>query len=151
MGSLWCKTPTVRERERGGVHPCMVHRLCTNACTFHMTTYCQRVIQAHISKHIKTCSLRDKETILTPMFSFTHTVQHKTKRTDTQNHSDLSAVDTTQIEIRSEQVLKFQYGRIVSKYSRRAWAQLCRKANNPYIHPASWGWALHNVSHLCLM
>jgi len=60
----------VRQRERKrGVHPCMVHRLRTNACihtrTYLTTTYCQRGIHAH--------SLRDKETILTLLVSFTHT------------------------------------------------------------------------------
>lgn len=38
----------------------------------------------------------------------------------TENHSNLSVVDIMQIEIRSEQVQKFQYGTIVSKHSRTA-------------------------------
>lgn len=68
------------------------------------------------SKHFLT-SNTDTHVSKLQKFFYTCPPKHTNTISYTQNHSNKSFVDITQIEIRSEQVQKFQYGTIVRKHS----------------------------------
>ncbi len=115
----------VRQRERKrGVLPCMVHRLCTNACIHTHISYDNLLPKSHPCTHISTyrdafspkqrsyfncaglvythahtCTRGPPNTHYKRLHmttKHTHTHHTHTPHTHTQNHSNLSAVDTTQ-------------------------------------------------------